>query len=449
MTLSKTSLYSTLFPRTEESRLTLAGIRRELALSDHVRVAAAYYDSAFLRKLFDRRGGVFETLQSIELLFNGLAGERLDQQRKELIGLQKQLKARGFHVDTRLAFVDGIFHAKVFLGRRQGRVVGFVGSANATNAAFSKNEEILLHIHPNGVSGWRYFQRVWDNTYSLSEIEEYTARSFSFTQFFRTGVLFFKPSVSLQTTINPFAKLMESLRPQDRARMTANRLPYSDPRPKMDAFDLKRAAQGQRRAPPIQERRTKTSLKPYSIETCLGYWVPTAYLPQVTAIIERGREARLPRIEAVRAALVALRESTVRTTYGEYLAKARERLANIDLSRYLTDIPDPFDVERAVVFHKRLLDNLARDEFRNRLASPFLKASMPEIWDDSQMRREFEDSFFAYLEYVAGGTGRGTNIARTLQRRCGYSEGDSDETIRIALEAILHDTGWGRDDWGA
>ena len=74
---------------------------------------------------------------------------------------------------------------------------------------------------------------------------------------------------------------------------------------------------------------------------------------------------------------------------------------------------------------------------------------MPEIWDDSQMRSEFEDSFFGYLEYIAGGAGRGTHIARTLQTRCGYSEGDSAETIRDALEAVLHDTGWGNDDWSA
>jgi hypothetical protein len=131
------------------------------------------------------------------------------------------------------------------------------------------------------------------------------------------------------------------------------------------------------------------------------------------------------------------------------LAKARERLDNMDLSRYLADVPDPFNVERAVAFHKRLVDNLARDKYRERLASPYLEASVPEIWDDSQMRSEFEDSFFGYLEYIAGGAGRGTYIARTLQRRCGYSEGDSAETIRDTLEAVLHDTGWGSEDWSA
>jgi hypothetical protein len=432
----------------DRDRLTVSALGARFATAKDVFLAAAFYDIPFCRALLAH---VPREANRIRLVFNGLGGARLLTQRKELTELERALRKRIRSVEVRLAFEPGLFHTKLLLIRQPRKLTAFVGSANATMAAMSLNEEILLEVSGEGPIE-SYADRIWASSTPLAELSErLTAKTL--IAFFRTGSLYFKPTDSLQITINPFTELLSSLSDKERKRLGTVRLPHSDQETGVGAFNLRRAVGFSDARRDAEDReRSKASVKPYAVETCFGYWVPRAVDAVLQETVHKARTSKHRRLVELRDALEATGSKTLVARYAEYVSAVGRLLDNsgVSVRAYLEGARnDPFDKSQFVALLDRALTRLRNDDHLDRLCSPFVCSAMPELWNDPVAYSDFGNSFFGYLEYMAQRPGRGSRVPGAILKRVGFRDGEivNADAIKRALAKRLTISGWTDDDW--
>jgi hypothetical protein len=431
----------------DEDRLTVARLATHVAKAKSIFLAAAFYDIPYCEGLLSQAdaGG-----QSVRLLFNGLGGARLLAQRDELTSLAMRLRKRFRSAEVRLAFAPGIFHTKLLWLRNTRDQRAFVGSANATMAAMTVNEEILLEVPGEGaVEG--YAERVWASATPITELEgRLTARSL--VAFFRTGSLYFKPTTSLQTTLNPFTDLLASLSDEERRKLGAASLPHSDQEAGVGAFNLRRAVGFSDAGKDAEDREnTKASIKPYSIETCFGYWVPHAVDHELQTTLQKVGASKRGRLLELLAMIESTGTKVLAARYDEYLAAVRELLfeSGVSFSQYIEPPRrDPFDPKALTMLRERIVQSLRDDGYLDRLCSPFVRGAMPELWDDPLAYADFEASFFEHLEYVSQRPGRKSRVPTKILNRVRRRDGALQPSeIKVSLGKVLESKGWAEDDW--
>jgi hypothetical protein len=425
-------------------RLQASAISSGLRECDDAMIASGFYDTTFLMGVIKA-----SACRSIRLLFNGLAGRRLVDQRRELQELVTQT-GRSCDVEVKLAFAPGMFHTKLFLFRRAGATRVLVGSANATSAAFARNEEILVDLPDDG-QFLAYFDRAWASAMPLNDIDP---KARSLIAFLRTGILYFKPTVSLQTTLNPFRELIKELSDQDRERLGGIPLPFADRGTGLGPFNLRLALVNGREASQDDaddESNKRPSVRRFAIETCYGYWVPSCMEEELEQTLEVAGAQKKARWIDLRDQLDAADFETIEGRYKDYLKRVEVELQQIPrvgshLARLTTD---PFDPKRFRGFFNRVRAYLADDERIRRLAMPLVSGPVPELWDDKPAYDEFAGSFFEFLDHIARRPGKKPRVAGALLRRLEVEEPTGPGELREAFERLLGDSGWEDEDWDA
>lgn len=433
-------LFSTRRFASEHDRLSVQRLADGLADSRQVFMASAYYDVAFCKALLAK---VPKAATSVRLVFNGLGGGRLLQQRDQLVDLERSLRKRLPVAEIRLAFEPGIFHTKLLVAEGKTGVVAYVGSANATMAAMQVNEEILIRVAGDAELG-AYADRVWSKAVRLSQADE-RAKPRNLIAFFRTGSLYFKPTTSLQITLNPFTQLLAALPDAEKKKLGTATLPYADQETGIGPFNLRRALDLDGERPD-----TKTSVKPYSIETSLGYWVPQALDAQWQKSLGNARAVKRARWDEMLAALGDSRGKGLGSRYADYVEAVRSLLARSKVA-FVEHLPkgarSPFDIGLFDSFLGRVLARLKNDEYLARLCSPFVRCAMPEIWDDPLAYKDFEGSFFDYLEFVAQTPGNRPRAPGRILTTIGAGADASADDAKSLLKAHLASQGWDPDVW--
>lgn len=349
-----------------------------------------------------------------------------------------------------MLFEPGVFHSKLLMIHGHRNQVAYVGSANATMAAMSINEEILLRV-PGCAAIEYYAERIWAASTPLSQLDDrLTARSL--ISFFRTGALYFKPTTSLQFTINPFTDLLATLPDVERTKLGTATIPHADQETGIGAFNLRRATGLSDEARDVTDREgMKAGIKPYAVETCLGYWVPRAVDGDLQRMLQKVGEGKRARLLELRRVLEKIGANTLARRYGEYVdAVHRLLIANdVAFDGFLaTSRRNPFDSGAFRAFFEGVLARLQNEDYLGRLCLPFVSSVMPELWDDPRAFFEFESSFFEYLEYVAQRPGRKSRVPATIFTRIGFRTGAPGvEQIKTALEKYVATTGWTDKDW--
>lgn len=441
------ALLSTRHYSSVNEKLTVPALGARLAKASRVFLASAFYDVEFCEALLMKRG---PGSAIVHVLLNGLGGSRLLEQRQCLMDLELRLRKRGYDVEVRLAFEPGIFHTKLLVIESGRNKTALLGSANATMAAMTANEELLVEI---GVDERldAYARRIWDTGVRLDALEErLTARHL--IAFLRSGSLYFKPSSSLQVTLNPFAELLASLSPDERGKLGAARLPHSDQESGVGAFNLRRAVGLGDERDDAEVEVKKASIKPFAVETCFGYWVPRALNDELQGKLDEVAAAKRRHLLQFREALRQAGEPMLTRRYIDYVEAVRRLLVDngVSFSPALdTLVRDPFEPGVFARFLGRVAERLDRDEFVKRLCYPFVPGPMPEIWDDLQAREEFESSFFEFLEFVALRPERRSRVpGRILDRIEAREAGSADATsIKERLVKLLKYEGWAERDW--
>ena len=463
-TLRSLELLSSRNPLRVDQTLSANSLRDMAVDAEQVSVASAYYDLPFLRSFL---GSVLEqgsTRRHVRLVFNGLGGARLLQQQQQLTQVAKE-----FGVDIRLAFAPGIFHSKLYVLKNQTQFNVLVGSANATTAAFvspskvgdhSVNEEILvalkLDLH-DADPFQTYFDRIWNRATPLDDLKS-RQTAWNLIAFFRMGKLYFKPTVQLQQTFNPFVPLWNMLTPAQQTRLSASQIPYADA-PGIGAFNF-RLALGltKEEAALVVERNyaedsrqaKRVKINSYAVQSCFGYWVPYMLDETLSNNIKSAAKKRRAQLDYLDKALKRRSDGFMFKRFSDYRESIKSQLEEhgVDWKRLLKKKPyQPFDnTKQFENFLGALRARLSSDDYKERISSPFVSGAMPEIWDDYAARRDFEESFFEFLQSVSG-RASGNSPAAMILGRCNIRGGATDKQIRTALEDLLEGAGWHPNDW--
>jgi len=434
-------------------RMSLAWIRDQIATADEVSIAAGFYDVKFIEH-------VLRTSQAtqVRLLFNGLGGKRLSAQCQELKELVQKINQGPRTVDIRLAFAPGLFHSKLFLISQGGMTRALVGSANATLAAFSQNEELLISL-PQAGALVGYFDAAWADARLLNAPQKAPN---SLISFFRTGVLYFKPVATLATSINPFRDLLKLMNSDEREALGGVQLPYADQSTGIGPFNLKHAVQSITKDQiwdNLEDGTTdlddgkapKLSIRPWSIETCFGYWVPNALDRDWRARLEDAGSMKQAGLRQFRAELIKLDKQVLVKKYREYLAEVRGLLTS-RIPRFVSLLNqlerDPFNEAFFERFVERVIGYLEDPARLKRLAEPFISGGMPEIWEDIQAYENFRTSFFDYLDRAARLPGNKPKVARIILERLEVdSPLDGEEEWSEMFGEFLKENGWPDEAW--
>jgi len=349
---AKMSVASTLVSATSVERMSLLWMAEQMQEAEVIGIAAGFYDAEFLESVLKQ-----SKAHTVRLIFNGLGGKRLHVQRAELANIVNRLDQPQRRLDVRLSFAPGMFHTKLFLISKNGTTRALLGSANATSAAFSRNEEILVSLADAGpLEG--YFESAWSSARTLDSLVQPAT---SLINFFRTGVLYFRPSATLATTINPFRELLNAMTNEERALLGGVDLPFSDQVSGIGPFNLKQAIQGAAMVDDWDDidisaesgdLESRLSIKPWAIETCFGYWVPGPLDGPWQMKLAKAGAAKRQKIEEFRKQLNETDKDALAAKYQLYLTEAEKvMVANIDrLPALLRSVGrNPFDMPN---FHK-------------------------------------------------------------------------------------------------
>lgn len=445
------SVASTRVRAASVDRMSVAWMTRQMQGAEVLRIAAGFYDTVFLENVLKNCNA-----QTVCLVFNGLGGQRLHEQRHELEALCQKLARTRRKVSVRLSFAPGMFHTKLFLMTENGKTSALLGSANATSAAFSRNEEILVTLADAGALEG-YFDAVWQDGKPLRSLVE---PANSLINFFRTGILYFKPTATLSTTIHPFRELLKRMSIEERALLGGVELPFSDQASGVGPFNLKRALQEVASVDDWEERDslnesdtsdTRVSIRPWSVETCFGYWVPSRLDSLWKDELANAGAVKRKKIEAFADALKKTDEDALIYMYQRYLDEVKKLLeGRIARLPFLLNSMErsPFDIAIFKKFVVRISSYLEEPSRIKRLAEPFISGAMPELWDDEEAYLDFRSSFFDYLDQVVRIKKSKAKVARIILDKLDIIEPIGDEAEWSSLfEDFLQQEPWAEADW--
>lgn len=360
----------------------LNAIAEAIANSTETTIISAFYDEEFLLELMGNVPTSMRADYRITMVFNGAYGRRLSAQVADLKSLRSRLrKSRFGSVDIRLIRIPGgLFHTKLYLVQNRTQPQWFVGSANATNNGFRVNDEILLKLIGRHDELRSYTRDTIKKSYAL-DAEEFDAGPEDLTTFLRDGSLYFKSSA--QVSFSYPTKLPDTV--VDKIAELNIRPRYTDPALPFSAFNIRRAISEDINIDIRPERRV-VRIRSYSVETCLGYWVPTALTEVVDARIEEKSGHQLQQLERLAEEMAQPeRRSRTLVQFGDFLSDI-EQATGERLQR--GTMADSF-----AKYYDRLASRLSKPAMRERYARPLTDTSVPEIWDDPVASADFKETF--------------------------------------------------------
>ena len=422
---------------------SLAGMAKD---AECVKILSAYY----VPKVLETIAGACQG--DVRIVLNGLGGQRLNAQTEELETLQTTLRERSQSAEIRLAFADGVFHTKLYVFGRGADAVAWIGSANVTKAGLNgRNEEVLVRVAPAPPSVLAYVESAWSRAMPLECCRQ---KVNSLIAFFRTGLLYYKPYATLQMTINPFRRLMETLPAAEKRKIAAFQSEFADDEAGIGAFNLNRAfnldrgfeRETEEESGELLVDRRRVGLRRHAVETCYGYWVAEPFITEVDAKLAKASADKRHHLEAICEWMEKDRDAIIRA-YTSYLKDVRRMLDTERVEWRKHTAPDLFEETSAVEGRMdSLLAALSTERRLTRHCQAFAPGEVPEIWEDDAACVSFSGSFFDSLAYASSAGkryGSSKLILDSLELSC-VTAGE----IREALKCALGEDGWYEANFG-
>lgn len=373
--------------------LDVRALRSDAERGGCVTVISAYYSLKTLRQLVRGRPA--------RILLNGRSrGPKRDRQVEEL----RRWKGNNKSVEVKLAFYDSLFHTKLYLFEKGNAAIAWIGSANATENALGphqNNEEILLRIDPAPDYLIKYAQKAWEEGVAIEDVAKSASLGAnSLSHFFSDGALYYKPFFVLQLTVNPFYRLMDELRPEERKRLTAFDPPDAEPTAGVSPFSIGRAYQ---RIEGVEEPQTRVVIRHFGVESCYGLWVASPYIVDVEERVGNAATEKARYYKSLHDWLEDDRgREKLTTAFRAYLESVRSTLdeAEIDWLSAIRrhKIENPFESIRPLENRIELLKgSLLHDS--SRITRAFVRADVPEFGEDQESREAFHSTL---MESLAG-----------------------------------------------
>ena len=242
--------------------------------------------------------------------------------------------------------------------------------------------------------------------------------------FFRTGSIYFKPSNQLSFT---FSELNLPNWVENKMRNVSDRPRSTNPGKAWGAYNLKLNLG-------INSEETdkdpQISLKPFSIETCYGYWVPSKYRPIVNEKVNQKSENIKDKLIKISNLMDERGKDCLITDYQDYLNDVKTILKSNSINYSIDEQALLLKYEKFIARITRKLTDLDR---LNRLSLSLVSTGMPEIWEDNVAYKEFSESFYEYI--ACSLTGKKPRVVHSIMDRIGFSsEADSDEIASKFIE---------------
>lgn len=414
-------------------------IYRELRRAERVVVLSAYYSVSFLESLFNKINKSKRHKCSLTLVVNGFGGQRLNDQVAELKNLSKIVQELGYSsISIYLNRGTTLFHTKLYFVKNDSGSVWFAGSANASNAAFETNEELLVRSNKKIRSVLEYIEQVISESKRIEEIDPDEEFESNIIGFFRTGSIYFKPNNQLSFTFSEF-KLPDSV--EEKLANIEERPRNTNPGKAWGAYNLKYSL-GLRDEE--NDRASHVSLKPWSIETCYGYWVPKKYRRFVDESIREKSGALRKKLTEILRLIDNRGVDSLVEDYGNYLNDAKLILQS-------HDVKHSFDeselIEKYRKFVNRIMYRLSDPNRLDKICLPLVATGMPEIWEDPVAYDDFAESFYDYISVSL--TGQVPRVVRSIMDVLEFdSNSDSDDIASGFIEYFRSDDAeWSDDYW--
>lgn len=314
------------------------------------------------------------------------------------------------------------------------------------------NEEILVAI-PDGNIFSDYYDAIWNKSKNIDDFDEIKINSL--INFFRLGRLYFKPTTSFSTSINPFKDLLKFIPDEELSKITnLPDIPYADIESGIGPFNLKRIFGFNELDEDEVTQNTRVSIKPYSIETCFGYWVPDAYDSHWQEKLEDANKQKRIKWNEFKEKFLFSSKNEIHKNYNKYVKGIMLHLVQIEnldkyVRGYLGDeddlkgrLSDVIENEFNNFYDrtKRFLEN--KDRFE-RLVNSYVSGPIPEMWEDKLAYNEFCMSFFDYLrnEFTSN---RKNNISKSIFNQI---ETEDINKIEVNFKKYLKNKGWKQECW--
>lgn len=314
-------IYSTIYHDKEKEiigRLTQETITTEVKRAVRISIVSAYYSIKYLREILTKVNKTLRKNCILELVFNGFSGERLECQKNELVKLKKDLEGFGFrnkNISILLNRKTTLFHTKLYFITNDNGSLWFSGSANASIAAFDTNEEILIKVTTKIRDVKQYIARVKMASIAIEDINISNMKESNIIGFFRTGSIYFKPNNQISFTFSELnlPDWVEKKLAEARERPT-----YTNQGKAWGAYNLKLSLL--LNEDDETEQKSQLRLKPWSVETCFGHWVPNKYRHIVDLSIKEKAGSSKAKLINIRNLLLERGIDSLVSDYKSYLS---------------------------------------------------------------------------------------------------------------------------------
>lgn len=443
-------LYSTWYYDENEEKvrsLSIDAVTPQLKKAESVQIVSAYYGLAFLKKFFGKVNKTKRKKCIVKLIFNGLSGQRLYEQIKDLKSLKKSLLRSGFsQIDIFLNKETSLLHTKLYYIKNDSGSIWYAGSANASMSAFERNEEILLESKSNINNIKRYLSYIIDDSIHIEDIDVTDIAESNLIGFFRTGSIYFKPTNQISFTFSEL-KLTEEI--EEKISTLSERPRNTNPGKAWGAYNLKLAigldSNESQEENKDDEKNVKLSLKPWAIETCYGYWVPNKYRKYVNEKIDLKSAHNESKYLKILQSIKNIGNETIIDDYQQYIEDAKTILKsnNINFEINMNDL-----IEKFRKFLDRIIKKIDDPKKLERLCKPLISTGMPEIWEDNLSFDEFSESYFEYISSCLNEE-RLPTIIRSIKNKIEINKKDDEELISEAFISYFDDeeAEWSDEDW--
>jgi len=437
-----------------------------------IRVVSAYFDIPSINQLLKYMNNQKHERANIELIIivdnfssKFQANKELREELKKINNKIQSLCPNSENSGIYLARVGSLFHSKGFLVSTSKRGKFMIGSLNLTQKGLHKNEEIILlgeytkHSKEKNAVLAKSFNDYVDQLLKLKPYEDEVDRNVK-----KVGTVERVDTIDVKSVVAPRSlrevflngRLYYERKEQDPFRfdlkmpksmkLSPSHLSAYLESTTSNSIDISKLVADQTTLPePAQSRST---WKKFCVDTCYGYWSPTAYFESGAGedcLAEQLRKRKGNRDEYYEQLF-------------EYVKDCSEEVFSA-LNNIVTEIGDNAkkdssnnaeewvfqDVDQLKKAWETWLVNLTRkmenEHFKDRLNSGISSVSVPDIWEDTESTKEFEDSFFESIEYSLRKSSRDTDNYPAYDIRENLKEETGEvlaiDSIREKMELFL------------
>lgn len=442
-------IYSTWYYDEDEDKtesLSQSVITNEMKRAELITIISAYYSVLFLEEIFNKVNKTKRKKCTLNLVFNGFSGQRLYDQLNELKNLKTNLVDMGFSkIYIFLNRETTLFHTKLYFIKNDQGSLWFSGSANASTAAFEKNEEILFKFRSKINNIKRYISDVISYSTSIEKIEPDEAVESNIIGFFRTGSIYFKPNNQLSFTFSEL-KLPEWVE----HRITKIEEPprNTNAGKAWGPYNLKLSlglkSDSELNGDEENNKKSQVRLKPWSIETCYGYWVPNKYRGIINKKINKKSKYVKKNLLEILDRIINRGVESLLNEYKSYLNDAEKILEENDIDYPIGKIEL---ISKYQKFIERIILKLSDSERLDKLCLPLVSTGMPEIWEDNLAYDDFSESFYEYIASCL--TGKIPRVVRSIINNLEISSEADSEMIAISFSDYFEpdEAEWSDEYW--